>query len=109
MTQEILDLFRTKTELLKKEGEIICREMLKAKNGHFNVPYVADDMITIYIDFEETAQECILLELRLDNDKIIGKVLSFVDNSIFERCLNNERFVDWHRVMLAFTQTEDDE
>lgn len=109
MTQEILDLFRTKTQLLKKEGGIICREMLKAKNGYFKVPYVADDIITIYIDFEETAQECSLLELRLENDQIIGKVQSFVDNSIFERCLNNERFVDWHRVMLALTLTDDDE
>lgn len=109
MTKEILDLFRTKTELLKKEGEIICREMLKAKNGYFKVPYVADDIITIYIDFEETAQESLLLELRLENDQIIGKVQSFEDNSIIECCLNNERFVDWCRVMFALTLTNDDE
>lgn len=109
MTREILDLFRTKTQLLKQEGKIICCEMLKAKNGYFKIPYIADDIITIFIDFEETAQECSLLELRLEDDKIIGKVKSFVDNSIIERCLNNERFIDWYRIMFALTLTNDDE
>lgn len=110
MIKEILDLFWNKSQLLKKEGEIICREMLKEKNGYFKIPYVADNIITIYIDFEETAKECRLLELRLEDDKIIGKVKSYVDNNyIIERCLNNERFIDWYRIMFALSLTNDDE